>query len=108
RFVGDIHTMSPLYYLKPLLLNSGPLSILTIIAVVGALRGRTSREARSGTAIDEHLRAYFLALFWVLTVVFFSIAAYKRRAYLLPLWPPAAVLLVWWLNFRVVEQRRQL
>jgi 4-amino-4-deoxy-L-arabinose transferase-like glycosyltransferase len=35
------------------------------------------------------------AIFWVVTVVFFSIAAYKRRAYLLPLWPPSAVMLAW-------------
>jgi 4-amino-4-deoxy-L-arabinose transferase-like glycosyltransferase len=108
RFVGDIHTMSPLYYLKPLLLNSGPLSMLTIIAVFGALRVRASRGAGSGSAIDQDLRVYVLALFWVLTVVFFSLAAYKRRAYLLPLWPPGAALLVWWLDQRVVEQRRQL
>ena len=35
------------------------------------------------------------AIFWIVTVVFFSIAAYKRRAYLLPLWPPSAVMLAW-------------
>ena len=28
-------------------------------------------------------------------MVFFSIAAYKRRAYLLPLWPPSAAMLAW-------------
>lgn len=39
--------------------------------------------------------ARMLATFWVVTVVFFSIAAYKRRAYLLPLWPAAAFLLAW-------------
>jgi 4-amino-4-deoxy-L-arabinose transferase-like glycosyltransferase len=33
------------------------------------------------------------AIFWIVTVLFFSVAAYKRRAYLLPLWPPSAVLL---------------
>ena len=37
-----------------------------------------------------------LALFWVVTVVFFSVAAYKRRNYILPLWPAVAVLLGWW------------
>jgi hypothetical protein len=104
RFVGDIHTMSPFYYLKPLLLNSGPLSMVTIVAVLGALRLRVSRGQPDG----RDLRAYCLALFWVVTVVFFSIAAYKRRAYLLPLWPAAAALLAWWLDRRVVAQHRQL
>jgi hypothetical protein len=37
-----------------------------------------------------------LAIFWVFTIVFFAIASYKRRAYLLPLWPASAVLLAWW------------
>jgi len=38
------------------------------------------------------------AIFWVATVLFFSVAAYKRRAYLLPLWPASAVMLSWWLS----------
>ncbi len=38
------------------------------------------------------------AIFWIVTVVFFSIAAYKRRAYLLPLWPASAVMLAWWIE----------
>jgi hypothetical protein len=32
------------------------------------------------------------------TVLFFTVAAYKRRAYLLPLWPASAVTLSWWLT----------
>ena len=44
----------------------------------------------------------------LVTVIFFSLAAYKRRAYLLPLWPPAAALLVWWLDSWRDESRRQL
>jgi hypothetical protein len=35
------------------------------------------------------------AIFWIVSVIFFSIAAYKRRAYLLPLWPPSAVMIAW-------------
>ena len=38
------------------------------------------------------------AIFWVVTVLFFTAAAYKRRAYLLPLWPASAVMLSWWLT----------
>jgi hypothetical protein len=40
----------------------------------------------------------FCAIFWVVTVLFFTVAAYKRRAYLLPLWPASAVMLSWWLT----------
>jgi hypothetical protein len=39
-----------------------------------------------------------LAIFWVVTVAFFSVAAYKRRAYLLPLWPASAIMLAWWIE----------
>ena len=37
------------------------------------------------------------AIFYFATVIFFSIAAYKRRSYLLPVWPSAAVILAWWI-----------
>jgi 4-amino-4-deoxy-L-arabinose transferase-like glycosyltransferase len=107
RFLGGIATMSPWYYVKPLLLNSFPFSLLVPFAVVEALRSgaATQREqARDGNSAAPRL----LAIFWVVTVLFFSIAAYKRRAYLLPLWPAAAVLLVWWLRARPVERARRL
>jgi hypothetical protein len=48
------------------------------------------------------LAARLLAIFWSLTVVFFDLAAYKRRAYLLPLWPASAFLLAWWMLERVI------
>jgi 4-amino-4-deoxy-L-arabinose transferase-like glycosyltransferase len=44
------------------------------------------------------LAARFLAIFWIFTVVFFEFAAFKRRAYLLPLWPASAFLLAWWIT----------
>jgi hypothetical protein len=55
------------------------------------------------------LAARFLAIFWIVTVIFFNFAAFKRRAYLLPLWPASAFVLAWWitdcvmprLNFRI-------
>jgi 4-amino-4-deoxy-L-arabinose transferase-like glycosyltransferase len=97
RFIGSLGTMSPLYYVVPLLLNSGPLSLLVPIAIVMALKSRPSRtEEVAHPAVAAPREAVRLfAIFWIVTVVFFSIAAYKRRAYLLPLWPPAAVMLAW-------------
>ena len=103
RFTGGIRTMSPFYYVTPLLLNSAPLSLVVPIAVGMAWR---TRRAQTGDASGD-LRPYALAVFWIVTVLFFSIAAYKRRAYLLPLWPPAAALLVWWLDSWRDESRRR-
>src|SRR6266849_2440240 len=97
RFFGTLGTMAPSYYLHPLLLNSTPLSLLVPIAVIAALLFRSrSPAASAGQPESEALRAVRLCgIFWLLTVLFFSVAAYKRRAYLLPLWPPAAVMLTW-------------
>jgi 4-amino-4-deoxy-L-arabinose transferase-like glycosyltransferase len=49
-------------------------------------------DSRSRTAVR------LFAIFWIVTVLFFSVAAYKRRAYLLPLWPASAVMLAWTLG----------
>ena len=38
RFFGALGAMSPAYYLKPVLLNSAPLSLLVPFAVIAALR----------------------------------------------------------------------
>lgn len=141
RFFGSLGAMSPWYYLKPVLLNSAPLSLMVPFAVVAALRtyrrptstrpasGDATADAESGTRPSQNplsiwmsLRMMFLppmdsanlspaspdasyrailavrlfAIFWVVTVLFFTIAAYKRRAYLLPLWPASAIMLSWW------------
>ena len=104
RFFGDLYTMHPWYYLQPLLLNSLPFSLLVPVAVVHALRARGKNGSQRGL---DTARAMILAIFWLTTIVFFSIAAYKRRAYLLPLWPPAAALLVWWLGTHPIERCRK-
>lgn len=111
RFAGGIDAMKWWYYLQPLLLNSVPTSLVVPLAVAAALVpvARAARPARRGVggapspsgspAVgDADGLAALLAIFWVVTVLFFSVAAYKRRAYLLPLWPPAAVLLAWWID----------
>jgi 4-amino-4-deoxy-L-arabinose transferase-like glycosyltransferase len=97
RFFGALGTMSPLYYIVPLLMNSGPLSLLVPLAVVMAIRSRVSRaeEVQTPAVAAPREAVRLFAIFWIVTVLFFSIAAYKRRAYLLPLWPPSAVMLAW-------------
>lgn len=107
RFIGTLGAMPPWYYLKPLLLNSGPLSLVAPLAMFFALRVRRP-EPGVAFAEAELMRAdldaaerrrdalRLLAIFWIVTVLFFSLAAYKRRAYLLPLWPASAVMIAWW------------
>jgi len=99
RFFGALGFMAPWYYLKPILLNSVPLSLLVPFAAAAALRrpAAAARGASSVEARQQHARfdARMLATFWLLSVIFFTVAAYKRRAYLLPLWPSSAFLLAW-------------
>lgn len=104
RFFGSLGSMPPWYYIRPLLLNSVPLSLLVPLAVVSALRtGGTAHrdDQREGRAA---MCARFLAIFWIVTLLFFELAAFKRRNYLVPLWPAAAVMLSWWILDRVVPR----
>ncbi len=115
RFFGTLGAMSPLYYVKPIVLNSAPLSILVPIAAITALSIRfrstiSALQARSfsrgSEGATENSSPSFeperalssvrlFAIFYFVTVVFFSLAAYKRRSYLLPVWPASAVILAW-------------
>ncbi len=119
RFFGSLGAMAPWYYLKPVLLNSAPLSILLPIGAAYALlspivssenptsppgggraaEGDAGGVARIPTISNDRTRSAIrlFAIFYFATVIFFSIAAYKRRSYLLPVWPSAAVLLAWWI-----------
>jgi hypothetical protein len=101
RFFGSLGAMAPWYYVKPVLLNSAPLSILVPVAAVYALVSPllTSRGDDSSPPDAERARraVRLFAIFYFVTVIFFSIAAYKRRSYLLPVWPAAAVMLAWWI-----------
>jgi 4-amino-4-deoxy-L-arabinose transferase-like glycosyltransferase len=115
RFFGSLGAMAPWYYLKPVLLNSAPLSLLVPVAAIYALLtpivsssnrdpnpnptsphgGGRVAEGDAGGVARAAIRLF--AIFYFATVIFFSIAAYKRRSYLLPVWPAAAVILAWWI-----------
>jgi 4-amino-4-deoxy-L-arabinose transferase-like glycosyltransferase len=100
RFFGSLGAMAPWYYLKPVLLNSAPLSLLLPIAAIYALLSPvvTSGSSESSSHQEKGRSAVRLfAIFYFATVIFFSIAAYKRRSYLLPVWPSSAVILAWWI-----------
>jgi len=107
RFFGSLGAMPPWYYVVPILLNSPPLGLLVPIAVAAAIWKKPNPltpfpKSGKGEPDAEYLRARtcvrLLAIFWLVSVVFFSIAAYKRRAYLLPLWPCSAVMIAWWIE----------
>jgi 4-amino-4-deoxy-L-arabinose transferase-like glycosyltransferase len=109
RFFGSLGRMPFWYYAQPLLLNAGPISLLVPVAVITALamlrtRGPDSNFGDNNSAPSEIDCARLFALFWLVTVVFFELAAYKRKAYLLPLWPPSAILLAWW-TWRIARPR---
>ena len=139
RFFGALGAMPPWYYVKPLLFNSVPFSLLAPVAVYAALRWRTAsaqppppdppgRPRQNPLSLLASLRMMFLpaldaphddaplaapraraavrlgAIFYLTTLVFFSIAAYKRRAYLLPVWPILAVVIAWWIE-RLASRR---
>jgi 4-amino-4-deoxy-L-arabinose transferase-like glycosyltransferase len=99
RFFGALGFMPPWYYLKPILLNSVPLSLVVPFAAAAALRRPVGVTRPASIDEARRMRARFdarlFATFWLLTVIFFTVAAYKRRAYLLPLWPSSAFLLAW-------------
>jgi 4-amino-4-deoxy-L-arabinose transferase-like glycosyltransferase len=102
RFVGVMGSMPPWFYVAPILLNSVPFSLFVPIAVVRALRSRQRGDGPEIAVeeIDEHRAGECVrlcAIFWIVTVLFFSLAVYKSNDYLLPLWPVSAVMLAWWL-----------
>lgn len=103
RFFGTLGRMSPWYYVGPILINSVPWSLLVPAAVFSAFRLRTPQRPEPGA--DRTSAVRLAAIFWIVTVVFFTVAAYKRRTYLLPLWPPSAFLLAWWLEPFLAERR---
>lgn len=84
RFFGDIDVMSPFYYLDVIFLRFAPWSVFLPIAVWQAFRSRQAGPV-------------FVALWWTTITVFFHLAAYKRARYLLPMFPPAALLVGWWI-----------
>jgi len=90
RFTGGAakgHDNPPWYYLPTLLTDMTPWSILLPSALVAAL----------GAAARRHPGLRDLLLWFGLPLVLLSIASTKRGIYLLPIYPPAAILVAWWL-----------
>jgi hypothetical protein len=76
------------FYLEPGLADSLPWNLVALLALVAVWRRREPA-------------AVFCAAWWIAVLAFYQIAAYKRRAYLLPALPAEALLAGWYLD-RVV------
>lgn len=85
RFLGGIDVTSPFYYLGTIFLRFAPWSLFLPIAVWQAFR-----SGEEGPV--------FLAVWWATITVFFHLADHKRASDLLPMFPPAALLVGWWLS----------
>ena len=88
QFLGVGGRMRESFYLRPWLLDSLPWNLVALIAL-----GAVWRRREPGAA--------FCAIWWGVVLAFFQIAAYKRRAYLLPALPAEALLAGWYVD-RVV------
>jgi 4-amino-4-deoxy-L-arabinose transferase-like glycosyltransferase len=115
RFTGGAskgHDQPFWYYLPVLLTDLAPWSMVLPAALVRAFRSGFGRVAAAGggesarggeTAVDREIgegeRAVLrdLLAWFLVPLVFLSIASTKRGLYLLPMYPAAAMLLAWWL-----------
>jgi len=97
RFVGNLGAMPPWYYVAPSLIHSPVVSALAALAVLFAIARNlpVARDLHAASNARARVAVRLFAIFWVVTLVLFSLAAYKRRVYLLPLWPSSAVLIAW-------------
>ncbi|MGH7863772.1 MAG: hypothetical protein ACREQB_02205, partial [Candidatus Binataceae bacterium] len=106
RFVGALGTMPPWFYIDRAFLQSPIIGALAMIAVLLVLAPSLpfARRLRDPSNPRAQLTIELLAAFWAVTFIFFSIAAYKSRVYLLPLCPSAAILVAWTVD-RAAENR---
>ena len=94
QFTGRNGRMSAFFYLEPWLLDSLPWSLVAIAALPWVWKRREPG-------------AMFCTAWWLAGLAFFQVAAYKRRAYLLPVLP-AEALLAGWLIDQAVSKRIEL
>jgi 4-amino-4-deoxy-L-arabinose transferase-like glycosyltransferase len=88
QFVGMGGRMHESFYLGAWIVDSLPWNLLALFAL-----GAVWRRREPG--------AVFCSIWWIAVLAFFQIAAYKRRAYLLPALPAEALVAGWYAD-RVV------
>ncbi len=85
--VGAGHAHGPVYYLPALAIGMAPWSLLLPAALVGLVGRRSGNPGGTG----------FLVCWAVGTVALFSFAGSKRPVYILPAYPPLAILVGHWI-----------
>jgi 4-amino-4-deoxy-L-arabinose transferase-like glycosyltransferase len=92
QFFGPDGRMPELFYLRPWILDSLPWNLVAAASLFVVWKRRDPG-------------ATFCAVWWLSVLLFFQIAAYKRRAYLLPALPAEALLAGWLLDRWVASGR---
>ncbi|MGH7865230.1 MAG: ArnT family glycosyltransferase [Candidatus Binataceae bacterium] len=98
RFAGGMGAGRAAYYLWPVVADSWPLGMLALATVAYVLISPSSRgpgDARERLANDA---VRLFAFYFVVTIAVLSVAAFKQRSYLVPLWPVSAVMIAWWIE----------
>ncbi|MGH7949712.1 MAG: ArnT family glycosyltransferase [Candidatus Binataceae bacterium] len=98
RFVGGMGVGRMMYYLWPVVADSWPLGMLAFMIVAYALFAgspRDSSESRDRFALDA---VRLFSIYFAVTIAVLSLAAFKQRSYLMPLWPISAVMISWWIE----------
>jgi 4-amino-4-deoxy-L-arabinose transferase-like glycosyltransferase len=90
QFAGLGGRMNEFFYLWPWLLDSFPWNLFAVAGLFEAWRRREPGPR-------------FCALWWISWLAFFQIAAYKRRAYLLPALPAEALLAGWFIDVALMR-----
>jgi 4-amino-4-deoxy-L-arabinose transferase-like glycosyltransferase len=86
-------TGPPWYFLPYLIGGAFPWTIALIAGLPGAVRARWTGGWRRFA--DENPSLFFLALWILLPLLFFSLSQSKRPQYILPIMPAVALLVVW-------------
>ena len=94
QFTGGNGRMHFFFYAQPWIMDSAPWNLVALAALVVL-----ARELYAGRAPSRG--AGYVALAWLAMLAFFQVAAYKRRAYLLPALPLEALLAGWFLDARL-------
>ena len=91
RFIGGASKghQNPIWYYPPrLLVDMAPWSVILLFALAAAFTA----------AVRQRTEVRDLLLWFAIPLVVLSLASTKRGLYLLPIYPPAAILVAWWLT----------
>jgi hypothetical protein len=101
RLTGALGQGPPWYYLVRLPFISFPLAALAMIALICALQEPVNADRERSVERDA---VRLFAAYFIVTIAVLSLTAYKEHNYLVPLWPPSAVMIAWWVERKLVPR----